>query len=378
MSGAPGERLPPAGLAVASWGTPAGAQLDLRYLPDEADWLDPRPADVWRDVIGSSPGFGASLAESYPVDDPYGGTRGAPAVGRFFDVALDAGQVTFGAGVTALLHGLAGLAAGGGVVAHALVHPDLEAWAAARGTPVTLAGGPLDADGLIEAVERARPALVHFDRPAFGNEVLSLADVERVARAAAAAGAAVVVDEAPAPYLGAAASAIRLVHEVDNVVVLRGFTKAYSLGGLRAGFAVASRTVAPRVRAVVPPLQVGEPALAVALALLDAGDPFARLRERIRATKPRSAALLEAAGLELRTGDADVPALVVDDSRGAAAELLERRGVAVLRPSLAPGAPPEAGSLAHLRTPIDDERIDLLGRLLGTPAREPSGVGAVR
>lgn len=359
-----GSDVPPRGLAVASWGTPASLRLDLRYLPDEADWLDPPPARVWEEVVASAPHHGADLAASYPVDDAYGGARGAEAVGRHFGIDLAPHQVSFGAGVTALLHGLADLASRGSVVAPELTHPDLEAWATARGASVEPVPGSLTADRLIAAVERLRPALVHFDRPAFGNEVLELADVERVAAAAAAANAAVVVDEAAAPYLRADQSAVRLVPRAANLVVLRGFTKAYSLGGLRVGIAVASPAAAARVRAAIPPLQVGGPAFAVALRLLAAGDVFERLRARIRATKPRSVALLEAAGLVVRPGHPDVPAAVVDDAGGRATRLLGELGVCGLHPPARARPPFGGAAVLHLRTPIDDDRIELLRRLL--------------
>jgi histidinol-phosphate aminotransferase len=351
--------------------------VDLRYLPDEADWLDPAPADLWEATIRAAPGLGAGLAESYPVDDPYGGDRGAPVVGRFFGIDLAPEQVTFAAGVTGLLHALAALVGPGPVVAPELVHPDLEVWAAARGARVELVPGRVSAAALVAAIEDTRPSVVHFDRPAFGNEVLSLADVERVASAAAAVGAAVVIDEAPAPYLGIGASAARLAGRASNLVVLRGFTKAYSLGGMRAGFAVASGGVAECVRAAVPPLQVGEPALAVALRVLEAGDVFGRLRARIRATKPRTVRLLEAAGLAVDAGDPDVPAAVIDDTDSAAARVLDPLGIVGLRPVLPPGARPEAADLVHVRTPVDDERIGLLATLLGSvrPRGEPVAAG---
>jgi hypothetical protein len=116
--------------------------------------------------------------------------------------------------------------------------------------------------------------------------------------------------------------------------------------------------------------------LAVALRLLEAGDIFSRLRSRIRATKPRTVALLEEAGLRVVAGHPDVPAAVVDDSDGSASRLFEPLGIRGLRPALAPGARAEAGAILHLRTPIDDGRIDLLERLLaGAPKAIVSAAG---
>jgi histidinol-phosphate/aromatic aminotransferase/cobyric acid decarboxylase-like protein len=349
-------------LAVESWGRPSpDARLDLRYAPDESDWLDPPPAVVWRALMRELPDLGTAAIEHYAVDDPWGGQRAAPAVARFFGVALEPRQVTFAAGVTALLHALAGLARDGTVLAPALVHPDLEVWAAAGGARIELLDGPLRADALVAAIGAVAPAVVHIDRPAFGGELLAAADLEAVVTAAAGVGAVVVVDEAPAQYLGAAASAARLVGDAPNLVVLRGFTKAYSWGGLRAGFAIASTPVADRVRALVPPLGVGEIALAAALRLLAQGDVFARLRARIHAVKPEVVELLAGAGIDSDPGHPDVPAVVVD---GAAAELLDRLGVRALEPVPPPGAPDGAPPVLQLRIPIGDERLALLRELL--------------
>jgi histidinol-phosphate/aromatic aminotransferase/cobyric acid decarboxylase-like protein len=344
--------LPPAALAVAGWGTPADVRLDLRYAPDEADWLDPSPRAVWEAVIAASAGLGAAAAEHYAVDDPYGGERGAPAVARCFGVAPEPEQVSFGAGVTGLLHGLASLAGRGTVLVAPLAHPDLGAWARSRGARIVTAPAT-GADALARATADTGPAVVGLDRPAFGGEMMTLEDVAAVAGAAARAGGVLVVDEAPATYLDPAASAIRLVASTPGLVVLRGFTKAYSLGGMRVGYAVASPDVAARARAVLAPLQASEPALAVALALLDAGDVCTRLRARIHAVKPVTVALLEAAGLRVRPGHPDIPAVTLDNEGGVAAATLAGAAIAAL------DAGPAAGIL-HVRIPIGDDRIAAL------------------
>jgi histidinol-phosphate/aromatic aminotransferase/cobyric acid decarboxylase-like protein len=323
----------PAALAVAAWRTPPGVRLDLRYSPDEDEWLDPHPAAVWRDVMAAAGDVGAGAAGRYPVDDPYGGERAAPVVASAFGVALAADQVTFGAGITGLLHGLAGLVRGRRLLVGALAHPDLAVWARARGADVDVDPGLASVEALTAAADHA---VVQLDRPAFGGEVAPAAAIA----ALAARAAVVVVDEAGANYLPPAASAVRLVPRTANLVVLRGFTKAYSLGGMRAGFAVASLGVAADVRAVLAPMQVSEPALQVALRLLAAGDPCARLRERIHAVRPAAVSALSAAGLRVQAGHPDVPAVVVDDADGAAWRELERRGIRGLAPPV-----PDAGLL---------------------------------
>ncbi|HEU0077607.1 MAG TPA: aminotransferase class I/II-fold pyridoxal phosphate-dependent enzyme [Longimicrobiaceae bacterium] len=356
--------VPPEALAVAAWSTPAGMRLDLRYASDEAELLDPAPTAVWEELVRSAGHGGAEVVAAYPVDDPYGGERGAEAVGRFFGVALAPRQLTFAAGVTSLLHDLAGMADGGPVAAPELVHPDLEAWALARGSEIRLLPGDATRDRLIAHLEAVRPALLHLDRPDFLGRFLPLDELEAVARAAARLGATVVIDESPAPYLGPEASAATLVGRVDNLVVLRGFTKAYSLGGMRAAFAVASPGAARRVRELVAPMQVGELALQAALRLLAAGDVFARLRERVRQVKPLAAGLLRVERLEVIPNHPDLPWVGVADPGGSASALLEARGIRALRPAPAPVIPELRLEVLRLTVPLSDERMALFRALL--------------
>jgi histidinol-phosphate/aromatic aminotransferase/cobyric acid decarboxylase-like protein len=364
--------VPPGALAVASWRAPAEIRLDLRRAPDEASWLDPAPDAVWESMIGAEPRSGAEAVAAHPVEDPYGGRRGAEVVGRFFGVAVGAEQLTFAAGVTSLLHDLCDLADGGPILAPALVHPDLEAWALSRGAEVRPLREPAGADELVEALAANRPALLHLDRPVFAGGLLALDDLGRVAGVAASVGAPVVIDESPAPYLGPSGSAVRLLGAVDNLVVLRGFTKAYSWGGLRGGFALASPTLAARVRELVAPMQVGELALRAALRLLAAGDVFGPLRRRVRAVKPAFAARLAGAGLAPLGGHPDVPWVVVEDRGGAATRFLAARGIQGLAPVPMPVVPPPSTDLLHLAVPLSDERLALFDSLLAAgPTQAP-------
>jgi histidinol-phosphate/aromatic aminotransferase/cobyric acid decarboxylase-like protein len=358
-------RVPPDSLAVTSWRNPESVRLDMRYAPDEDRLLTPTPQNVWEDLVRSAARSGAEMINHYPVDDPYGSERGAATVSRFFDCRIEPRQLTFGAGVTPLLHDLCGLADGGLVAAPALVHGDLEAWALARGGEVRLFPEPATAGELIAELEAARPALLHLDRPNFLGRVLALDELEEVVRAAARVGAAVLIDESAAPYLGPAGSAARLVGRVENLIVLRGHTKAYSWGGLRAGFAVASDGVARDVRELVPPLQISELSLHASLRLLAAGDIFGRLRERVRLMRPQVIELLAASGLDVVAGHADLPWVAFSDDGGEASRILERRGICPLRPAPAPVFPPPPDTFSRITIPLSAERMALFRELLG-------------
>jgi histidinol-phosphate/aromatic aminotransferase/cobyric acid decarboxylase-like protein len=356
--------VPPHSLAVADWGATAdGVRLDLRYADDEAEWLQPTPREVWAELVNSVDDCGAGAIAHYPVDDPFGAVRGAPVVSRYFECPIAPGQLTFAAGVTSLLHDLSGLADGGPILAPASVHPDLLAWGMARGAEVRLLTEPVSHRSLLESIASLQPTLVHLDRPAFTAEVLSLDEMSAVARAAAAVGALLLVDESPATYLPPTTSSVHLVDQTDNMVVLRGFTKAYSWGGLRGGFAVCSPALAEPVRELIAPMQVGELALRAALRLLGAGDACSRLRARTRMIKPWFAARLASAGLPVVCGHEDVAWVVVADGGGTARRFLAERGIRGLLPVPLPvaGLPPV--ELLHLTVPLSIRRIRLFDAL---------------
>ncbi len=355
---------PPRALAVASWRTPDEPRLDLRYNPDETAWQTPSSTAIWQGLIRDEAQQGAAAVGSYPVNDPYGAERGAPAVASFFGCPVAPGQLTFAAGVTALLRDLAGLAEGGLVLAPLLIHPDLSAWALGQGCEVRLVDEPASATQLIAAIKEQRPALVSLDRPCFVGGLLSADEVRALCRAAGRVGAAVVIDESPATYLGPAASAAALVGQVDNLVVLRSVTKGYSWGGLRAGFALASPAIAARVRELVAPLQVGELAFRAVLRALAAGDLFGRLRARFHHTKPLTVALLRRLGLEVLSGHPDLGWVVVRDHDGAAARLLDGLGIRALRFVPSPAARPPWPELLHITVPLSEGRMDELRRHL--------------
>ncbi|HEY0636211.1 MAG TPA: histidinol-phosphate transaminase [Pseudonocardiaceae bacterium] len=91
----------------------------------------------------------------------------------------------------------------------------------------------------------------------------------------------------------------------ENVVVLRTFSKAYGLAGLRVGYAVAAPGVAEALRKVCVPFSVNAVAQAAAIASLDAAQELlARCRE-IAAERDRVRAELVAAGFEVPASQAN-------------------------------------------------------------------------
>ena len=95
----------------------------------------------------------------------------------------------------------------------------------------------------------------------------SINQLQLLARHCANHGATLVVDEA---YHGfGAPTALDLVREFDNVVVLRTFSKAFGAAGIRLGFAVAGERVKPALDAVRQSGEVSSLSIHIATVLMD-------------------------------------------------------------------------------------------------------------
>lgn len=355
--------VPPRALALTTYAAPSKAKLDARWAPDEIDWLDPSPQTIWSDLLQREPDLGFTAARHYALDDPYGAKRGAPIVSTHFGTKIVEEQLNFGAGVTSLLRNLCGLATRGKVLTSALAHPDLPAWAAATGIEVVTIAQPLSAATLEEALVSSRPALVHLDRPGIDGHFLPTDELDSVVRAAQRVGSAVLVDEAYAAYLEPSASAAaELVGAADNLIVLRSMSKAYSMGGLRAGFAIASPSIAERVREQIPPLGISELAYRMTLELLAAGDLSSSLRRRLASVKPEVIELIEALGLEVIARNPALPWVLISNPKGKVSERLLDLGISTKPVVLHSRV---AGEFLRLAVPLSEERMNLARRLLG-------------
>ena len=348
--------VPPKALGLTTMGSlDAGDALDLRWAPDEGEFLRPPPDEVWARVAG-----GAEAARHYALDDPYGSRRGAAAVANHFGADIGHANVVFGAGVSALLRHACELADRGPIVVGARSHPDLPAWAASRGSEVRIVDAPATAaPEFLGGPVGARPPLVAIDRPGIAGDLAALDDLAALATACAGVGATVVVDESYANYLDPATSAVGLAASMPNLVVLRGFSKAYCWGGLRAAFAVGSDVQIERVRETLPPLQVAEVSFRVALELLGERDAAVALRARVEAVKPAMVASLERAGLTVERGHPSLPWVLIPDDGGAASRLLAERGILPKHLILPDGRPQ-----LRLSVPLSAERAERFLELL--------------
>ncbi len=192
------------------------------------------------------------------------------------------------------------LAAGDVVVAPAptfSLYRLLTAVLGGRYAPVPLdADFAYDVDRLIDAARRERAKVVMLNSP--NNPTGSALPEGAVARVLAETGALVVCDEAYQDFGGP--SAVGLLAESARLVVLRTFSKAMGMAGLRFGYALAHPAVAREIAKAKLPYNVNAFTLAAAAVALAHRDELAARTGHIVAERERCLARLrELAGLRV-------------------------------------------------------------------------------
>ncbi|WP_235926182.1 histidinol-phosphate transaminase [Actinokineospora pegani] len=209
-------------------------------------------------------------------------------------LAVDPAHLVVGAGSVGVAQQLVRALAGpGDEVVHAWrsfeAYPEVTELAHATPIPVPLdAEQAHDLDALAAAVtERTRVVFVCNPNNPTGTVVTRAALVrflDRVPRTVV-----VVLDEAYLEFVRAEdpVDGVELYRDRPNVCVLRTFSKAYGLAGLRVGYLVAHQPVAAATRAAAVPFRVTDLAQEAAIASLDAGPALTARVEAITAERDR-------------------------------------------------------------------------------------------
>ena len=153
-----------------------------------------------------------------------------------------------------------------------------------RFVPVPLTGGfEFDVDRIGETAARERARVIVLNSP--NNPTGAALPEGAVERLLAGSGAMVVCDEAYQDFGGP--SAVPLLRRSSRLVVLRTFSKAMGMAGLRFGLALAHPDVARELAKGKLPYNVNLVTLAAADVALDHADLFAARTREIVATRDR-------------------------------------------------------------------------------------------
>jgi histidinol-phosphate aminotransferase len=154
-----------------------------------------------------------------------------------------------------------------------------------------------DLDAMLAAITD-RTRLIFVCNP--NNPTSTVVDPDALARFVEAVPSHILIaiDEAYVEYIrdGMCPDSLELVRAHCNVVVLRTFSKAYGLAGLRVGYAVGEPGVITALDQVYVPFSVTSVSQAAAIASLDAADELLARTDAVVAERVRVVAALREAG----------------------------------------------------------------------------------
>lgn len=265
---------------------------------------------------------GASVAELPPTplneypDTTYGALT--EAIAQYADVPTD--RITVGAGADEVLDMIARsyIDDSATVVLSAPTYPMftvLTEMAGGSVDAVPAADLQLDRRAFLEHAGRARLTWLSNPNNPTG-ELLPLDFVEELARRAAGV---VVIDEAYFEMSGV--TALPLIEELPNVVVVRTLSKGFGLAGVRVGYGLAGPDISAVLRRVRPPGSVSALSVALGVQVLTNLNGMRDRVQRIKAERARLHDELVALGLEVRESAANF--LLVKAGKDAASALLQ-------------------------------------------------------
>ena len=245
-------------------------------------------------------------------------------------------EVHVAPGSVAILHELARAVSGPG-------DEVVYAWRSFEAYPgvVTVAGatsvqvpnrpdGGHDLDAMADAVtERTRMVIVCTPNNPTGPVVTDAEFAAFMARVPTSV--LVVLDEAYAEFVTepSAVSGAPLLGRYPNLVVLRTFSKAYGLAGLRVGYAVGPVYVLDAVRACAIPLSVTAQGQAAALASLEREDELLGRVSELARSRDRIVAALREQGWPVPDAQGNFVWLPTGAHTADAAERFDRAGIIV-------------------------------------------------
>ena len=149
----------------------------------------------------------------------------------------------------------------------------------------------LPVDGLVREMDQGAAGVVFIATPhAPTGATFPVPDVARVAEKARERGWILAIDEAYCQFSG---TDLRpLARENPRVVILRTFSKAFGLGGVRAGFLLAVPDVAVKLQAMLPPFDVPVHTAAVLETVLESPNRAAEVGARLASERERVIAKL--------------------------------------------------------------------------------------
>ena len=186
----------------------------------------------------------------------------------------------------------------------------------------------IDLDAATQTIERESPEIVIVCSP--NNPTGMCEPVDAVVSLLELAPGLVVVDEAYIEFTSSAKSVRPLLHQYENLVLVKTFSKAWRLAGVRIGYMLAGPELIEALARVRLPYHLSAITQLIGVTALRHADETLKLVSAIAAERDRIAAGLAGAGFAHYPSDANFILFEVDDPERVWKGLLDQ-GVLVRR-----------------------------------------------
>ncbi|WP_150308062.1 aminotransferase class I/II-fold pyridoxal phosphate-dependent enzyme [Planctomonas psychrotolerans] len=212
-------------------------------------------------------------------------------------------------------------------------YPIAIALAGGRGRPVPLtAAHEHDLDAMADAVDDTTTAVILCNPNNPTGTAFGRRELERFLDAVPTS-TLVIYDEAYRDFVDPARidpfEATDLLAAHPNLVVLRTFSKVYSLAGLRVGYLVADEAVAGAVRRVLPPFPLSAVAVAAAIAALGEDDFRVRVARAVLRERDLVTTALSNGGYDVVPSSGNFVWLPIGDAAVPLQHALRECGIAI-------------------------------------------------
>jgi len=158
-------------------------------------------------------------------------------------------------------------------------------------------GPTLTACTLIDEINKAHPKIVCLPNPGSPTgSVYQPKELEEIIKAATTVGALVIIDEAYYPFYNK--TAISLVDQFSNLLIIRTFSKAWGMTGLRVGYGVGSKDLISLLNKVRPNYETNTLGIVVAERVLDYEAEMLASVDRLNAGRDFFLAEMQALGFK--------------------------------------------------------------------------------
>jgi threonine-phosphate decarboxylase len=217
----------------------------------------------------------------------------------------------------------------------------------------------LEVEALHDALEAGADGLF-LGRPNSPTGTLpGLDQTAAIARECAQRDAWCVIDEAFIEFADDPRSVCSLIGSIPKLLVLRSLTKIFAIPGLRLGYMVGPPEVVHKLREALEPWSVNTVAEHVALACLEAAEPFiARTRALIARERPILENGMRRLGITVFPSAANflMLSLATEENRGEFSDYLRSQGVVIRDLATLPGCGPGFYRIA-VRLPVENIRL---------------------